>query len=188
MTLLVLGEGSVALDPRFAETSQLLLSWLPKAEGFVLSPTRHSSCISRTRTPWPKHSLISTRVTHSATPWRRDAAAGDNTSRSWQLRRRRPSGSFRNAGAAVHALASRAAGRTERVDVMLARALKPPQQPGFQDTKPGLSRDFRHGRTWDRPNALPSRAPRLSCVFVVRAGTSRSRVAGHDLLSATLDD
>jgi pimeloyl-ACP methyl ester carboxylesterase len=39
--LVVLGEGSVALDPRFAETYQLLLRWLPKAEGFVLPDATH---------------------------------------------------------------------------------------------------------------------------------------------------
>ncbi len=39
--LVVLGERSVALHPRFAETFQLLLDWLPNAEGFVLSRATH---------------------------------------------------------------------------------------------------------------------------------------------------
>lgn len=39
--LVVLGENSVSLHPRFAETYQLLLSWLPNAEGFVLADTAH---------------------------------------------------------------------------------------------------------------------------------------------------
>lgn len=39
--LVVLGERSVALDPRFAETYQLLLRWLPKAEGFILPGAAH---------------------------------------------------------------------------------------------------------------------------------------------------
>ena len=39
--LLVLGEASVSLDPRFRETYELLLSWLPNAEGFVLPNAAH---------------------------------------------------------------------------------------------------------------------------------------------------
>jgi pimeloyl-ACP methyl ester carboxylesterase len=39
--LVVLGERSVALHPRFAETYQLLLDWLPNAEGFVLPRATH---------------------------------------------------------------------------------------------------------------------------------------------------
>ena len=39
--LVVLGEGSVALHPRFAETYRLLLDWLPDAEGFVLPRATH---------------------------------------------------------------------------------------------------------------------------------------------------
>ena len=39
--LVVLGEESVALDPRFAETYQTLLKWLPEAEGFVLPDATH---------------------------------------------------------------------------------------------------------------------------------------------------
>ena len=39
--LVVLGEGSVALHPRFAETQELLLSWLSNAEGFVLPGATH---------------------------------------------------------------------------------------------------------------------------------------------------
>jgi pimeloyl-ACP methyl ester carboxylesterase len=40
-TLVVLGEESVALHPRFHETYRLLLEWLPKAEGFVLPGATH---------------------------------------------------------------------------------------------------------------------------------------------------
>jgi pimeloyl-ACP methyl ester carboxylesterase len=39
--LVVLGEKSVDLHPRFAETQQLLLRWLPKAEGFTLPRATH---------------------------------------------------------------------------------------------------------------------------------------------------
>jgi pimeloyl-ACP methyl ester carboxylesterase len=39
--LVVLGERSVALHPRFAETQRLLLEWLPNAEPFVLSQAAH---------------------------------------------------------------------------------------------------------------------------------------------------
>ena len=39
--LAVLGEKSVALHPRFAETHRVLLSWLPAAEGFVLPKASH---------------------------------------------------------------------------------------------------------------------------------------------------
>jgi pimeloyl-ACP methyl ester carboxylesterase len=39
--LVVLGERSVLLHPRFAETYRLLLSWLPNAEGFVLADAAH---------------------------------------------------------------------------------------------------------------------------------------------------
>jgi pimeloyl-ACP methyl ester carboxylesterase len=39
--LVVLGQRSVALHPRFAETYQLLLDWLPNAEGFVLPRATH---------------------------------------------------------------------------------------------------------------------------------------------------
>ena len=39
--LVVLGENSVSLHPRFAETYQLLLDWLPNAEGFVLADAAH---------------------------------------------------------------------------------------------------------------------------------------------------
>lgn len=39
--LVVLGEGSVALHPRFSETQRLLLDWLPSAEGFVLPGATH---------------------------------------------------------------------------------------------------------------------------------------------------
>ena len=39
--LVVLGEKSVALHPRFAETQQLLLRWLPSAEGFILPHATH---------------------------------------------------------------------------------------------------------------------------------------------------
>lgn len=39
--LTVLGGGSVALSPRFGETYQLLLNWLPQAEGFVLPKATH---------------------------------------------------------------------------------------------------------------------------------------------------
>lgn len=39
--LVVLGEGSVALHPRFSETQRLLLDWLPNAEGFVLPGATH---------------------------------------------------------------------------------------------------------------------------------------------------
>ena len=39
--LLALGEKSVSLDPRFRETYELLLSWLPNAEGFVLPDATH---------------------------------------------------------------------------------------------------------------------------------------------------
>ena len=39
--LVVLGERSVDLGPRFAETYRLLLDWLPAAEGFVLPHSTH---------------------------------------------------------------------------------------------------------------------------------------------------
>jgi pimeloyl-ACP methyl ester carboxylesterase len=39
--LIVLGEGSAALHPRFAETYRLLLNWLPDAEGLVLPQATH---------------------------------------------------------------------------------------------------------------------------------------------------
>lgn len=39
--LVVLGEESVKLHPRFAETYRLLLEWLPNAEGFVLPGATH---------------------------------------------------------------------------------------------------------------------------------------------------
>lgn len=40
-SLVVLGEESVALHPRFAETYRLLLEWLPHAEGFLLPHATH---------------------------------------------------------------------------------------------------------------------------------------------------
>lgn len=40
-TLIVLGEESVQLHSRFAETYSLLLDWLPNAEGFVLPGATH---------------------------------------------------------------------------------------------------------------------------------------------------
>jgi pimeloyl-ACP methyl ester carboxylesterase len=40
-TLVVLGEDSVTLHPRFAETHRLLLEWLPDSEGFVLPGATH---------------------------------------------------------------------------------------------------------------------------------------------------
>jgi pimeloyl-ACP methyl ester carboxylesterase len=40
-TLVVLGEESLALHPRFGETYRLLLAWLPKAEGSVLPRASH---------------------------------------------------------------------------------------------------------------------------------------------------
>jgi pimeloyl-ACP methyl ester carboxylesterase len=40
-TLVVLGEDSVALHPRFTETYSLLLDWLPHAEGFTLPGAAH---------------------------------------------------------------------------------------------------------------------------------------------------
>lgn len=39
--LVVLGERSALLHPRFAETHRLLLNWLPNAEGFVLADAAH---------------------------------------------------------------------------------------------------------------------------------------------------
>ena len=39
--LVVLGEKSVALHPRFAETYRLLLSWLPNSEGFIVPDASH---------------------------------------------------------------------------------------------------------------------------------------------------
>jgi pimeloyl-ACP methyl ester carboxylesterase len=39
--LVVLGEDSVALHPRFAETHERLLEWLPRPEGFVLPDATH---------------------------------------------------------------------------------------------------------------------------------------------------
>jgi pimeloyl-ACP methyl ester carboxylesterase len=39
--LLVLGEKSAELDPRFGEVYRLLLDWLPSAEGFVLPGATH---------------------------------------------------------------------------------------------------------------------------------------------------
>jgi pimeloyl-ACP methyl ester carboxylesterase len=39
--LVVLGGGSQALHPRFLETYQLLLSWLPNGEGFILPGATH---------------------------------------------------------------------------------------------------------------------------------------------------
>jgi pimeloyl-ACP methyl ester carboxylesterase len=40
--LVVLGEKSVALHPRFAETYRLLLSWLPNAEGVIVPDAAHA--------------------------------------------------------------------------------------------------------------------------------------------------
>jgi pimeloyl-ACP methyl ester carboxylesterase len=40
-TLAVLGGASDAMSPRFAETQRLLLTWLPRAEGFVLLGATH---------------------------------------------------------------------------------------------------------------------------------------------------
>jgi pimeloyl-ACP methyl ester carboxylesterase len=40
-TLVVLGEDSVRLHPRFAETHRRLLEWLPRPEGFVLPGATH---------------------------------------------------------------------------------------------------------------------------------------------------
>ena len=39
--LVVLGEGSADLDPRFGETHRLLLAWLPNAESFILPGATH---------------------------------------------------------------------------------------------------------------------------------------------------
>jgi pimeloyl-ACP methyl ester carboxylesterase len=39
--LVVLGERSAALHPRFAETHRLLLDWMPHAEGFLLPEAAH---------------------------------------------------------------------------------------------------------------------------------------------------
>ena len=39
--LVVLGERSALLHPRFTETYRLLLDWLPNAEGFVLADAAH---------------------------------------------------------------------------------------------------------------------------------------------------
>jgi pimeloyl-ACP methyl ester carboxylesterase len=39
--LVVLGETSVALHPRFAETYRLLRTWLPNAEGFIIPDASH---------------------------------------------------------------------------------------------------------------------------------------------------
>jgi pimeloyl-ACP methyl ester carboxylesterase len=39
--LVVLGERSTLLHPRFAETHRLLLNWLPNAEGFVVAGAAH---------------------------------------------------------------------------------------------------------------------------------------------------
>ena len=38
---MVLGGGSEALHPRFRETYDLLLAWLPNAEGFTLPAATH---------------------------------------------------------------------------------------------------------------------------------------------------
>ena len=40
-TLVVLGEQSAELHPRFTETYRFLLEWLPDAEGFVLPDVTH---------------------------------------------------------------------------------------------------------------------------------------------------
>jgi pimeloyl-ACP methyl ester carboxylesterase len=48
-TLVVLGEESVTLHPRFAETHRLLLEWLPHAEGFVLPGATHFLQMERPR-------------------------------------------------------------------------------------------------------------------------------------------
>ena len=37
----MLGEKSIALHPRFAETYRLLLDWMPNAEGIVLPDAAH---------------------------------------------------------------------------------------------------------------------------------------------------
>jgi 3-oxoadipate enol-lactonase len=47
--LVVLGEKSVALHPRFAETQELLLSWLPNAEGFLLPGATHFLQVEKPR-------------------------------------------------------------------------------------------------------------------------------------------
>ena len=47
--LVVLGEQSVALHPRFAEAYRLFLSWLPSAEGFVLADATHFMHVEKPR-------------------------------------------------------------------------------------------------------------------------------------------
>ena len=47
--LVVLGEESVTLHPRFAETYQLLLRWLPQAEGLVLPEATHFLQVEKPR-------------------------------------------------------------------------------------------------------------------------------------------
>jgi pimeloyl-ACP methyl ester carboxylesterase len=47
--LVVLGEQSANLHPRFAETYRLLLEWLPNADGFVLPAATHFLQIEKPR-------------------------------------------------------------------------------------------------------------------------------------------
>ena len=63
--LVVLGEKSVALHPRFAETNRPSLGWLPNAEGFIL-PHAATSC--RWKTPRPGRSAH--RLLHPPHPQR----------------------------------------------------------------------------------------------------------------------
>jgi pimeloyl-ACP methyl ester carboxylesterase len=60
--LLVLGERSAALHPRFAETHRLLLEWLSDAEGLVL-PDGRTSCSASVRGRRPRRSPASSRAT-----------------------------------------------------------------------------------------------------------------------------
>jgi pimeloyl-ACP methyl ester carboxylesterase len=71
--LVVLGEKSVALHQRFAETQQLLLRWLPNAEGFVLHDATHFLQVETPRAMaealadfYARHPL-----SESGTTWRR---------------------------------------------------------------------------------------------------------------------
>jgi pimeloyl-ACP methyl ester carboxylesterase len=47
--LVVLGERSAPLHPRFIETHRLLLDWLPNAEGFVLADAAHFLTVENPR-------------------------------------------------------------------------------------------------------------------------------------------
>ena len=73
--LVVLGEKSVALHQRFAETQRLLLSWLPNAESFVLPGATHFLQVEKPRVMaealaefYVRHPLVDSRTAARSRP------------------------------------------------------------------------------------------------------------------------